>query len=170
MSDRRDQTDDPIESELRAWFKSRRTPAAPSTLRAFADKVGSGARPTAPARRLTFGWRHAAPGGRLTAAATTIAIVVLAGGLIVVSGQRGPAAPTASPLTSQPAMASSASTSPMPGAVEACSADQFVLGAATSAYGFGTLGTTSVTVTQPLRRCRSHRRPSSGSSNQPSFS
>jgi hypothetical protein len=151
MSDRRDQTDDPIESELRSWFKSRRTPAAPSTLRAFADEVGSRARPTAPVRRLAFGWRQAAPGGRLAAAATTIAIVVLAGGLLVVSGQRGPAASTAAPTTSPPAQAASASTSPMPSALGACSADQFVLGAATSAYGFGTLGTTSVTVTQALR-------------------
>ena len=105
MSDRRDETDDRIESELRSWFEARRTPAAPPTLRAFADKVGSGSRPTAPVRRLAFGWRQA-PGGRLAAAATTIAIVVLAGGLLVISGQRGPAAPTASPLTSQPAMAS----------------------------------------------------------------
>ncbi len=105
MNDGRDQTDDPIESELRSWFKARGTPAAPPTLRAFADKVGSGSRPTAPVRRLAFGWRQA-PGGRLAAAATTIAIVVLAGGLLVISGQRGPAAPTASPLASQPAMAS----------------------------------------------------------------
>ena len=38
--------------------------------------------------------------------ATSIAIVVLAGGLLLVAGQRGPAAPTASPVTSQPASAS----------------------------------------------------------------
>src|SRR6266508_3764185 len=98
MSDRRDQTDDPIESELRSWFKSRRTPAAPSTLQAFADKVGSGSRPTAPVRRLAVGWRQA-PRGRLPAVAASIAIIVLAGGLLLVAGQRGPASPTASPLT-----------------------------------------------------------------------
>lgn len=109
MSDRRDQTDDPIDSELRSWFKSRRTPAAPSTLRAFADDVGSGARPTVPVRRLAVGWRHATR-GRLAAMGTSIAVVVLAGGLLLVAGQRGPAAPTASPLTSQPAMASPHST------------------------------------------------------------
>ena len=104
MSDRRDQGDDPMESELRSWFTSRPTPVAPSTLRAFADAVGSGARPMAPVRRLAVGWRYA-PGGRLAAVATSFAIVVLAGGLLLVAGQRGPA-PTASPLTSQPAMAS----------------------------------------------------------------
>lgn len=105
MSDRRDQGDDPLESKLRSWFKSRRTPAAPSTLQAFADKVGSGSRPTAPVRRLAVGWRQA-PRGRLAAVATSIAIIVLAGGLLFVAGQRGPAAPPASPLTSQPALAS----------------------------------------------------------------
>jgi hypothetical protein len=105
MSDQRDQTDDPIESELRSWFKATRTPAAPPTLRVFAAQVGSGARPTTPVRRLAIGWRQA-PGNRLAAAATAIAIVILAGGLLLVAGQRGPAAPTASPLTSQPAMAS----------------------------------------------------------------
>jgi hypothetical protein len=151
MTDRQDQTDDPIESELRSWFKSRRTPAVPLTLRAFADQVGSGARPTAPVRRPAFGWRQTAPRGRLAAAATTIAIVVLAGGLLVVSGQRGPAAPTASLVTSQRAQTASPSPSPVPSADGACSADQFGLGSATSAYGFGTLGTTSITVTQPLR-------------------
>ena len=62
MSDRRDQADDPIEAELRSWFKSRTTPAAPSTLHTFADQVGSGARPTAPLRGLTVGWRQ--PPGR----------------------------------------------------------------------------------------------------------
>ncbi len=110
MSDRRDQSEGPIESELRSWFESRRTPAAPSTLRAFADEVGSGARPTAPVRRLAVGWRQA-PGGRLAAVATSIAIVVLAGGLLLVAGQRGPAA-TASPLTSQSAQASPHPTGP----------------------------------------------------------
>src|SRR5947208_7186484 len=105
MSDHRDQTDDPIESELRSWFKATRTPAAPPTLRVFAAQVGSGAWPTTRVRRLATGWRQA-PGNRLAAAATAIAIVILAGGLLLVAGQRGPAAPTASPLTSQPAMAS----------------------------------------------------------------
>lgn len=108
MSDRRDQTDDPFDSELRSWFKSRPTPATPSTLHAFADKVGSGPRSVAPVRRLAVGWRQA-PAGRLAAAATSIAIVVLAGGLLLVAGQRGPAA-SASPVTSQPALASPHST------------------------------------------------------------
>ena len=105
MKDRRDQTDDPMESELRSWFKSGGTPAAPSTLRVFADEVGSGARQSAPVRRLAVGWRQA-PGGRLAAVATTVAIVLFAGGLLVVAGQRGPAAPTASPAPSPPAEAS----------------------------------------------------------------
>ena len=90
MSDRRDQNDDPIESELRSWFLSRRTPAAPSTLRAFADHVGSSPQPSAPVRRRSIAGRDA-PGNRLAAAAATIAIVALAGGLLVVAGQHGPA-------------------------------------------------------------------------------
>ena len=105
MSDRREQADDPMESELRSWFKSQRTPAAPSTLRTFVDQVGSGARPTAPLRGLAVGWRQP-HGSRLAAVAASIAIVVLAGGLLLVAGQRGPAAPTSSPGTSQPAAGS----------------------------------------------------------------
>lgn len=105
MSDRREQADDPMESELRSWFTSQRTPAAPSTLRTFADQVGSGTRPTAPLRGLAVSWRQP-PGGRLAALAASIAIVVLAGGLLLVAGQRGPAGPMSSPVTSQPAMAS----------------------------------------------------------------
>jgi hypothetical protein len=113
MSDRRDQTDDPIESELRSWFKSRRTPAAPLTLRAFADHIGSRSRPTAPVRRLAFGWRQA-PGGRLVAVATSIAIVVLAGGLFLVSGQHEVASPSPRPSASA-SPSSSASPGPVIG-------------------------------------------------------
>ena len=113
MSDRRDQNDDPIESELRSWFLSRRTPAAPSTLRAFADHVGSSPQPSAPVRRRSIAGRDA-PGNRLAAAAATIAIVALAGGLLVVAGQHGPAAPTGSPLTSQAAEASARPTGSPP--------------------------------------------------------
>ncbi len=101
MSDRRDQGDEPIESELRSWFTSRPTPAAPLTLREFAEHIGSGSRPTAPVRRLAFGWQQA-PGSRLAASATALAVVVLAGGLLIVGGQRGPAASTLSPVSSQP--------------------------------------------------------------------
>jgi photosystem II stability/assembly factor-like uncharacterized protein len=105
MSDRRDQSEDPAESELRSWFQSRRTPAAPSTLRAFADQIGSSGRSTARVHRLAFRWRRA-PGNRIAAAATSIAIVALAGGLLVVSGQHGPTTPTGSPITSRSAEAS----------------------------------------------------------------
>ena len=113
MSDRLDQADDPIESELRSWFKSQRTPAAPSTLRTFADQVGSGAGPTVPLRGRAVGWRQP-PGSRLVAVAASIAIVVLAGGLVLVAGQRGPAAPTSSPGTSQAATGSSQPTGSPP--------------------------------------------------------
>ena len=44
-----------------------------------------------------------------------------------------------------------ASPSPVPSSEQTCSASQFVLGKATSTYGFGTFGMTSVYVTQPLR-------------------
>jgi photosystem II stability/assembly factor-like uncharacterized protein len=109
MSDKRDQTDGPIESELQSWFKSRRTPAAPPTLRAFAARVGSAARPTTPVRRLAFGWRPA-PGSRLAAAATVIAVIVVAGGFLVLSGQRGATGPTDSPLASSRASISPSQT------------------------------------------------------------
>ena len=109
MSDRRDQVDDPIESELRSWFKSQGTPAAPPTLRTFADQVGSGARPTAPLRGLAVGWRQP-QGSRLAAVAASIAVVVLAGGLLLIAGQRGPAAPASSPGTSLAAVGSSQPT------------------------------------------------------------
>lgn len=99
MTDERGQVDDPIESELRSWFKATRTPAAPPTLRAFVAQVGSGARPTAPVRRFALGWRHA-PGNRLAAAATAIAIVILAGGLLAVSGQHEVASPSPLPSAS----------------------------------------------------------------------
>lgn len=114
MSDRRDQADDPIEAELRSWFRSRATPAAPATLRAFADQVGSGARPTAPLRGLAVGWRQPQGGSRLAALAASVAVVVLAGGLLLVAGQRGPAAPTSSPATSLAAAASSQPTGSPP--------------------------------------------------------
>ncbi len=113
MSDRHDQADDPIESELRSWFTSRGTPAAPSTLRTFADQVGSGARPTAPLRGLAVGWRQP-PGSRLAALAASVAVAVLVGGLLLVAGQRGPAAPTSSPGTSQAATGSSLPTGSPP--------------------------------------------------------
>lgn len=44
-----------------------------------------------------------------------------------------------------------ASPSPVPSSEQTCSASQFVLAKATSTYGFGTFGMTSVYVTQPLR-------------------
>lgn len=99
MTDERDQVDDRVESELRSWFKATRTPAAPPTLRAFAAQVGSGARPTAPVRRLAIGWRQG-QGNRLAAAATAVAIVILAGGLLVVSGQHEVASPSPLPSAS----------------------------------------------------------------------
>ncbi len=112
MSDRRDQADDPIEAELRSWFRSRTTPAAPPTLRTFAEQIGSGARPTAPPRGLAVVWRQPQGGSRLAALAASVAVVVLAGGLLLVAGQHGPAAPTSSPGTSQTAVASQPTGSP----------------------------------------------------------
>jgi hypothetical protein len=99
MTDKRDQVDDPIESELRTWFKATRTPPAPPTLRAFAAHVAPGARPTTPVRRFAIGWRQA-PGNRLAAAATAIAILIFAAGLLVVSGQHEVASPSPLPSAS----------------------------------------------------------------------
>jgi photosystem II stability/assembly factor-like uncharacterized protein len=117
MSERRDQADDPIEAELRSWFRSRGTPAVPSTLRTIADQVGSGTGPTAPLRGLAVGWRQP-QGSRLAALAASVAVVVLVGGLLLVAGQRGPAEPTSSPGTSQTVVASSQPTGSPPTATQ----------------------------------------------------
>lgn len=102
MSDPRDPIDDPLEAELRSWFRARRTPPAPPALRDFAAGVGAGARPTTPVRRVSIGWRRA-PGSRLAAAATTVAVILIAGGFLVVSGQHRPVGPSGSSLASPPA-------------------------------------------------------------------
>ena len=105
MSDRRDQADDPIESELRSWFKSRGTPAAPSTLRDVRrpGRVGRAANGAGPPAR-----------GRLAAA--TGQSSCRGGDVHRHRRPRGrtaprrrstwPAAPTSSPGTSQPAAGS----------------------------------------------------------------
>jgi hypothetical protein len=59
-------------------------------------------------------------------------------------------APESSPIAGLVPSATPSST-PLPSAGGTCSASQFVLGTPTSSYGFGTLGSTVVFVTVPLR-------------------
>ncbi len=95
-------------------------------------------------------------------AGTAVAVVTLLVALFVRGGW-SPGEPTGgatgsgsstTPSATVPAAPSStvvASPSEVPGVGGTCSASQFTLGEATSAPGFGTVGTTSVYVTQPLR-------------------
>ncbi len=94
-------------------------------------------------------------------AGTAVAVVILLVALLARGGW-SPREPTGAaigsasttPSATAPAAPSStvvASPSQVPGAEGACSASQFALGEATSAPGFGTVGTTSVYVTQPVR-------------------
>lgn len=95
-------------------------------------------------------------------AGTAIAVVVLLVALLARGGW-SPGVPTGgafgsgsstTPSATVPVAPSStevASPSQVPSAGGACSASQFVLGKTTSAPGFGTVGTTSLYVTQPLR-------------------
>jgi photosystem II stability/assembly factor-like uncharacterized protein len=99
MSNHPDEKRDPLDAELRAWFAARQAPPAPGTLRAFTATLGSGARPTTRVRPIAMGWRQG-PGNRFAAAATAIAIVVLAGGLLVIAGQAGRVGPTSGPAAS----------------------------------------------------------------------
>lgn len=100
--DRTNEADDRFEAELRSWYRKRPTRAAPASLRAFAADIGTRARTAEPVRRHSIAWRRA-PGSRLAAAATAVVAVVLVSGLLVLSGQRGPAIPTGSPAISPPA-------------------------------------------------------------------
>ncbi len=96
MSDPHDRSPDPLESELRAWFKAAGTPVAPLSLHAALARLGRDTRSTSRVRPVVSAWRTTA-GGRLAAVASALAIVVVAVSFLVVIGQHGPAAPTGSP-------------------------------------------------------------------------
>jgi photosystem II stability/assembly factor-like uncharacterized protein len=102
MSDERDETRDPLEPELRSWFGARPTPSAPTTLRTFAGQLGRSTRPAARVHPNAFGWRQR-PAMGLAGAAIALAIVV-AGGFLVVTNDRGAVGPTSSPLASSQAV------------------------------------------------------------------
>jgi len=105
MSDQPDETRDPLDSELRSWFRARSTPPAPTTLRAFVGQVGSGTRPTTRVHPNAIGWRQR-PGLGLAVTAMALAIVV-AGGFLVFAGYRDATGPTGSPIGSSQAVGSS---------------------------------------------------------------
>jgi hypothetical protein len=95
MSDHDDGLDGRTESQLRVWFETAKAPPAPPTLRAFAAQIGHGERPrVTQVTRPAIGWRSMA-GNPL--AATLFAIALVAGGILIVVGQRGSAAPSNSP-------------------------------------------------------------------------
>ena len=95
---------------------------------------------------------------------TAVAVVVLIVALSVRGHDTSPGGPTSGAFGSGPSTVPSstapsatpesteaASPSQGPNSERTCSASQFVLGKATSTHGFGTVGMTSVYVTQPLR-------------------
>jgi hypothetical protein len=95
MSNRDDRQDGRTGTRLREWFGGVKAPPAPPTLRAFANQIGRGegrrvSQVTSPA----MGWRLAA-GSPL--AATVVAVMLVAGGVLIVAGQRGPTGPSESP-------------------------------------------------------------------------
>jgi len=59
--------------------------------------------------------------------------------------------PTSAPASSESAIGTPSAAAGASGSAQACSASQFVLGKATVAPGYGTLGTDAVYVTQPIR-------------------
>lgn len=68
------------------------------------------------------------------------------------SGSTAIAAQTAAPASPSPTgLTSTSSNPPLPAVGGTCSAGQFVLGTATSGPAFGTIGTTVMYLTQPLR-------------------
>ena len=96
MSDPRDRSIDPLESELRAWFKAAGTPAAPPSLHAALARLGAEPPSTSPVQMVVSGWRTTSS-GRLAAVASALVVIVVTIGLLLGVGQHAPAAPTGSP-------------------------------------------------------------------------
>ena len=113
MTDHRDLPDDPLETELRAWFKAAGMPVAPTTLRTFVNGLGADRRPMSPVHPGVLAWRGA-PGSRVATIAAAIAVVLVAGGLLIVSGRHGPTPPATSPVTTPPLTASPGPSGPQP--------------------------------------------------------
>jgi hypothetical protein len=96
MSDPRDQSIDPLESELRAWFKASGTPAAPPSLNAALARLGAEPPSTSPVQMVVSGWRTTSS-GRFAAVASALVVIMVTIAVLLVVGQHGPAAPTGSP-------------------------------------------------------------------------
>jgi hypothetical protein len=114
MTDDRDRYDERLAPEVRAWFASQATPTAPPSLQAFLEGMAAGAGRATLVRRVALGPRKSAS-SRFLAGAAALAVILVAGGLLLVSGQRGPVGPSSSP----PPLASpspSATVSPSPSA------------------------------------------------------
>jgi hypothetical protein len=113
MTDRDDRPPDPLESELRAWFKAAGNPAAPATMRALMARLGTETQPTERVHTTTFAWRGSSS-GRLAAITSALAVVLVASWLLFGRGEQGPAVSPSSPIPSPFVSASPGPSSPPP--------------------------------------------------------
>ena len=113
MTDHDDRGPDPLESELRAWFKAAGNPVAPATMRALVARLGTETQPTERVRATTFGWRGSSS-GRLAAITSALAVVLVGSWLLLGPGQHGPAASPSSPILTPFVSALPGRTSPLP--------------------------------------------------------
>jgi len=115
MPDHDDRSPDPLESELRAWFKAAGSPVAPATMRALVARLGTETEPTERVRATTFGSRGSSS-GRLAAITSAVAVVLVGSWILFGPGRHGPAASPSSPIPTPFVSALPAPTSPQPSA------------------------------------------------------
>ncbi|HEX3428441.1 MAG TPA: hypothetical protein VHS36_06505 [Candidatus Limnocylindrales bacterium] len=119
MSDQDERPHDPLEQELRAWFRSDGTSVAPSALRTFATRLGAQEAPTDAVRAASVRPR-AAMNARLVAVTAAAAVILVASTFVLVAGRPGPTAgsgssvapPLGSPTPSPTTTRSTASLTP----------------------------------------------------------
>lgn len=112
MSDPREESGDPLERELRTWFRAAGTPVAPPSLHTALARMGAATRSTARVEP-AISARRPTSSGRLAAAASALMVVVTAVGFFFIIGRPGPAAPTGSP-----GVVPSSSATPAPAALQ----------------------------------------------------
>jgi photosystem II stability/assembly factor-like uncharacterized protein len=95
MSDPRDQSDDPLESALRTWFRAAGTPVAPPSLHTALARLGADTRSRSRVQLAVSAWRTTSS-GRLAAVASVLTVVVVTVAFLLVIDQHGPAGPTGS--------------------------------------------------------------------------
>lgn len=110
MRDDLDRSGEPRVPEVRRWFVRRKTALTPPSPHAFFKPRGAG--PATSVRRMARTFRTT-PVGRLVAFGTALTIILVAGGLLVVSGGSGPVGPSASlPPSTLPSLSARVSPSP----------------------------------------------------------